>query len=207
MLSKILPPTDETTEDRRKAPTAGHSRRLHQRALTVDAVVRASWVSGPLCGVGRRTRPSSGQSPRTDSGIRAEEGKCYRRSSRQPTRRPRIGAKRRPQVTRAALPPSNLDHCSDNRSVLEIRVSLRRREANPRGLGGAEDAWRGFEPRRNDVLEDPSADRRANRGSAGYRAERVGGVDHRLLPPPPLVAQFAQRLTGKRVTLGVSLGF
>ena len=34
-LSKILLLTDEPTEDRSGAPTAGHSRRLHLKALTV----------------------------------------------------------------------------------------------------------------------------------------------------------------------------
>ena len=53
-----------------------------------------------LRGGGSRTRAASVRW-RTHSEVRAEEGTCSRRFSRRPTRRPRIGAHRRPQVTPA----------------------------------------------------------------------------------------------------------
>jgi hypothetical protein len=58
MFSKILPPTDETTEDRREAPTAGHPRRLHQSGRTVAQTIG---VFSRVYGGGRRTRPGSGE--------------------------------------------------------------------------------------------------------------------------------------------------
>ncbi len=52
MLSKILSPTDE--------PTAGHSRRLHQKALTIVKVVGVFWVSGAHCGRREANPPGLG---------------------------------------------------------------------------------------------------------------------------------------------------
>ena len=56
VLSKTLTPTRETTEDGREAPTAGHSRRLNQKALTTIAVIRAFCVTKPVR-AGRLERP------------------------------------------------------------------------------------------------------------------------------------------------------
>ncbi len=107
---------------------------------------------------GSRTRAASAEL-RTHSGIRPEEESCSRRSSCRPTRRPRIGAQRRPQVTPAAFLLSL--RWSE---LFRFESNVWRREANPRGLGRSRGRNAAFEPRRKNVLEDPPADRRDDRG-------------------------------------------
>ena len=66
------------------------------------AMVRSFLFLRSACsGGGRRTRAASAE-PRTHGEVRAEEGKCSRRSLCRRTRPSRIDAKRRAQVTPAA---------------------------------------------------------------------------------------------------------